>query len=370
MTIKKISIVAFIILLFSATTLAAAQQSAPKQKVIFFPDCDTIDYLEAFVNNHFVIPEGSSCKEPIVLELPEPKKEPMSFAQKKALGLKSAFNSRAWGFGGITAKKMRNANNNAAFLSDANHSFEGVELLYRYGASQEYISGLGEQFEQAKEFFDVNASLRFVSESDIGIASVDTQKNTNVITVAFYESVAGTSLELEDLRTMILYHEFGHAYVLKNFGDYMDVELSFRETIEVKPFDEYAANVYAQKLLPEEKAEMFSQGVKRHLEEGTVYGISRGLAKGNFGDILFMKANAQKFGITDLESNINEALEYETPAYRQKFNEIVYYFLERAETLSKENYEETMRALAYKTRELNTIKQEGGNQWREQNFMQ
>ncbi len=103
----KFFIVAITILLFSVAGHTAPQEDRPMQKMIFLPDCDTLDDLEAFVDNDFVIPPGSSCKEPVVIEIyPETKKPPTSFAQRRALGLRNSFESRPWQFGGIIAKKM------------------------------------------------------------------------------------------------------------------------------------------------------------------------------------------------------------------------------------------------------------------------
>ncbi len=352
---KELILAMVFILLFSVTSLAAPQEDRPKQKMIFLPDCDTLDDLEAFVNNGFEMTPGSSCKEPIVIEIyPETKKPPMSFVQRRALGLKNDFNSRPWQFGGVIAKKMRYLKDSAALFKDVNQ-FEGVELLYRYGATPEYISGLAGQFEEAKAIFDVNASMRFVPESDIGIASADTQAWGGTITVAFYESVAETSLDLEQFRETILYHELGHIYVHKNFGDYIDSPLSFSDIFLFKPFDEYTANLYAYKVLPKEKKESFAEGIRGQMNSLTYIGVRNGFDRADYPTLLQLYAQARKFDVPQLEAYFDLALEYETPELRQKFLELSNEFYERAENLSKENYEETAVSIVEEIKELRKL---------------
>ena len=353
---KKIFALTILFLLLSTGVFAAPHKEEPfKQKMIFLPDCDTLDDLEAFVNNGFEMTPGSSCKEPVVIEIyPETKKPPMGFAQRRALGLKNSFESRPWQFGGIIAKKMRYLKDTTALFKDANQ-FEGVELLYRYGASAEYISGLGVQFEEAKQFFDVNATMRFVPESDIGIASADTQDGGGIITVAFYESVAGTSLNLEQFRETIMYHELGHIYVHKNFGDYIDSPLSFSDIFLFRPFDEYTANLYAYKALPEDKAEIFAEGIQAQMKELTYIGVKNGFDRADYPTLLQLRAQARKFNVPQLEAYFDVALSYETPELRQKFLEVSDDFYNKAESLSKENYEETAVSIVEGVKELREL---------------
>ncbi|VVB99991.1 Uncharacterised protein [uncultured archaeon] len=63
---------------FFSENAAAAPPNSGEPQFIYFPDCNTLEELEAFVENDFVIPEGSSCVAPVIVR-PETKREPVRY---------------------------------------------------------------------------------------------------------------------------------------------------------------------------------------------------------------------------------------------------------------------------------------------------
>ncbi len=354
---NKVKSLVALLFLFSTVALfsenvSALKSNASEPQLIYLPNCDTLDDLEKFVDNDFVIPQGSSCVIPSFV-FSEPKKAPMSFERNRALGLNGVFDRNPWQFGGTMAKKIQVTGKPAAFFTDANYGFEGAKLLYNYGASSEYIYRLNELFESGKEIFDVNASLKFITDSDRYTAWTSTNGNGyGDVTVAFYNSSNGRFLDLNQLEVNIIYHELSHIAFAQDFGEYDKAEVGFGDLADLMWFEEYVVDELAERTMPLDKVAAYVEGIKSDEENVSYKDIQKLFVAGEYGILVRSKAKEKTHSATKADEYIDFILERAPVEFRQKFLALSDEFYTRAQNLNKENFEENVKYLAQKFSEL------------------
>ena len=355
---KNNALTLLILLLFSAMALgsenSAARPNSSEPRLIYFPDCNTLDDLDKFIDNNFVIPEGSSCVNPAIV-LHEPKKEPARLERIRAVGLKSSFSRNPWHFSSIITDKFNGPRKPVSFFVDNNFSFEGADLLYDYGASPEYISRLNELLKKGEEVFDANASLRFIADSGQYIAWTQTSGNgKGNITVAIHNSKSKEFLDLDELEEGIIYHELAHIAFTRDFGNYQTA-ISWNCMADLMWFEEYAVDALTEQKIPKDKARTYVERLKAKENSVSYKTIKRYFDTKGYGIMARSKAREKTHGTTKADEYIDTFLEQALPEFKKKFLELSNEFYQREKNLNKENFKENMQAIAKKFTELRKI---------------
>jgi hypothetical protein len=240
--------------------------------------------------------------------------------------------------------------------NDSELSFSGAELLRRYGAGNEYIQKLDKIYIEGKELFNVGSAMVIVEDSNNARAWATINKpGDGNISIALFNSYSEVFTDLEHLKDYTIYHELSHIAFQRDVGGVLDLNLPEYELRDAYLFGEYGNDVYAQRVLPEDKRQRFIQSIKNESGSINYENVKIAFRTAEYGFLLRMAARAREHSLSSLEEYINTALMNESPEFRQEFLELSDEFYIRAHALNKGNFVENTRVIVEKIGELRNL---------------